>query len=52
MLHHSQYGDSCERSDTGISAEIGRGAGRGSAFVSRILAIVEKLYKICSISRE
>ena len=41
MLHHSQYGDSCEGSDTGISAEIGRAVGRGRAFVSRILPIVE-----------
>ena len=40
---HSQYGDSCEGSDTGISAEIGRAVGRGRAFVTRTLAIVETI---------
>ena len=47
---HSQYGDSCEGSDTGISAEIGRAVGRGRAFVTRTLAIVEKLFSCSRIT--
>ena len=50
VLHHSQYGDSCEGSDTGISAEIGRAVGRGRAFVKRTLAIAEKLFSCSRIT--